>query len=976
MWLDIAYFFRALYASAGDGGTNVPKIYGIFTMYDNEQATEMKNTVRAANCYGALLEYNFFNHTDTTYSMTFPSGLEVSEIKDPPFDYTLFVSRSGKNPAVRFNKPDGTFDERGLNQMVALNIFADVSGDSDGMKDAIRTDWYGHDGYRQLKQVREGETATMVRCMASFGLTAVWYPKYRIATGASCLIGKRLCESWLKTHNEVVSTRKRGRDAGEALIERHLEKLTSPPDETPLRHAIDELLSSARRQLPQAKKSREFERKLRGYPRGEPFRDRFDRGRDYYALMEQLAPICQQHLVDEVWALYREQLNLLDFGQDYGLGDIETFFLALDGALEELMKECPTSLPKLDLDELDFSPMRRAEQNTRLWLVGLREKSVKQHQDQIVKKYIEKVNQTYVLMRNYFLRPILEELRQLLGFAVQAEKEHELEERKTIQTSLDIIKKNLRDLEKQFDGDLRDSIDVPKQINVAIVANNNNNSLEEDMKRLAYKIDAANARRDLLGDRNPAEFLDQEYENINIQVKEVYRRYSLAQIDGFQVVNKALEMMGKSRSNPIEAVARRSTPCQTFNQLYKPLYPPTPPTMISGLDPSGNSLSELQVELRGEGHAFERISTTSVDHLLFFYNEEAGFAIDDLESHKMLYTRYREDPGPYGHLTRQDSVYFDIEFSVRKKRLERWLASLAILVPAIRRFKPDAFAQVLRQGSLQEIRYVYSIGGGIDGEMYLLDDTEGIETLAKHEKIAAYQWFIYHIHKSLITLTRDYVQALINDLIDELPRKDRNKTRNQFQAFLDEVYAVIWSELPEYEDPGVPTQRRFMAEEQEPAGDSGRREPVSPEPTTQQQTTQQPLRETVDDRVAEPATSPLDDLERIRQNVGTQPDLTGSDEEDEMEEEDPYHDQESDFPNGDMVGVHEPDPDLEPFSQLPDDTDDDTEPDSDRWSTFEEPPDAEEEEEPSGGDLFAALDAKQEKSKSKVTAEKSPIDES
>ncbi len=91
------------------------KLYGLFTMFDNEQATDLRNIVRAANCYGALHEYNYHNHIDTSYSMTFPSGHVADNIRDPPFDYCLFASRTGRNSAVRLNKPDGSFDEKGLN---------------------------------------------------------------------------------------------------------------------------------------------------------------------------------------------------------------------------------------------------------------------------------------------------------------------------------------------------------------------------------------------------------------------------------------------------------------------------------------------------------------------------------------------------------------------------------------------------------------------------------------------------------------------------------------------------------------------------------------------------------------------------------------------------------------------------------------------------------------------------------------------
>ena len=40
----------------------------------------------------------------------------------------------------------------------------------------------------------------MVRCLASFGLTAVWYPKYRIASAAACFASKALCTNLKAKH--------------------------------------------------------------------------------------------------------------------------------------------------------------------------------------------------------------------------------------------------------------------------------------------------------------------------------------------------------------------------------------------------------------------------------------------------------------------------------------------------------------------------------------------------------------------------------------------------------------------------------------------------------------------------------------------------------------------------------------------------------------------------------------------------------
>lgn len=800
MWIDIAYFFRSLFATTGKG-SSAPKLYGIFTMFDKEQATNLRNQVRTANCYGALHEYNFYNHIDTSYSMVLPTGHEILEIKDPPFDYTLFESRSGKNSSIRFNKPDGSFDEEGLNQMVALNLFADVSGDSDGMKNAIRTDWYGHDGYRQIKPRRDGETNVMVRCMASFGLTAVWYPKYRIATGAACLIGQKLCENWLGSHQDNIKIKEKGSEKCNAIIEKHIDRLTSPPSDSPIKRELDALLVQARRQFPNAKSARDFENMMRNFPHGASFHNKFDKGKDYCNLIEQLAPDCRQAMIKEITSVFKEQLNMLTFNEGYGMGDVHSYFKALDHALEKYLEHCPARFPILSLDSLDFSKLRAAEENMGLKLVGLQKKSTEQHQNQLIKTYTQIIEQMYFDLRNHYLRPIIEDMRMELGFLLENEDKDEMDERKTIQSILHSINQNLRELIEQFKADYREAVDVPKQINVAIVANNPDNLVEVDMKRLAYLLNASEADGDLLEDRSLSDFLSKADEAVHVQMKEVYRRYALAKIEDLHVVSKAQEMLNQTRSSPIEAVARRATPCQTFNNLYQELHIPTAPNMISGQDTSGNVLKELKVNLSQEGHEFARIGSTTVDHLLFFYTEEAGFAVNDLESFRMLHARYNEKPGPYGHLTRHDARYYDLELAIKKKQLDLWMTGLCELTPLICRYKPAIFDHVLRDGGTDEARYVYAIDGGLGSEVYLQGDPEGVITIAQQENTPAYQWFMHHINSGFRLAEETFVNRLVNEVLDSTPRNKRESRRKFFKEFLHDVFSEIWLQTPDFVDP-------------------------------------------------------------------------------------------------------------------------------------------------------------------------------
>ena len=328
MVIDVAYYIRHIIGSAttttdGDvAGAANPNVYGIFTMYGPNQAEDAVNKVRSANCYGTLWELNFYNHTETTYNTTFPGDVNIKEVKDPPFDYMMFVSRSGKEQNVEFTTPDGRFDEEGLNQMVSLNLFADVVGDVGGEKKAIRADWWGHDEFRQPKPVRSGETPLMVRSLASFGLTAVWYPKYRIATAAACRIGSNLCTSWLRPCENALPIEDAAQKAWDALLDTNVDRLTSPDVGQPLRTQIEELLSQAQRFFERSSSADSLERMMRAYPQGEGFTHRFSKNGQYHELIDKQTPLFRDALKKALWDMFRNQVNRIDFEGQYTLGQL------------------------------------------------------------------------------------------------------------------------------------------------------------------------------------------------------------------------------------------------------------------------------------------------------------------------------------------------------------------------------------------------------------------------------------------------------------------------------------------------------------------------------------------------------------------------------------------------------------------------------------------------------------------------------
>ena len=242
-------------------------------------------------------------------------------MREKPFDYTLFVSPSGKDPSKQFATEAGDFDEDGFNLMVALNLFAESAADTGGVKDAIRTNYTAHGHFGALKLVKQGEISTMIRYMASFGLTAVWYPKYRIASAAACSISNKLCEKWLKSHVPQAVTVKDAETEWDNILSANMDTLISPEGQPSITGQIDALLANARRQwLNTEISSDRLSQSMENFPSDDSFRQKFEQGGGYVELMNMQASECQNAFRDAIEQTLTNQLGSIDFEGTRGLG--------------------------------------------------------------------------------------------------------------------------------------------------------------------------------------------------------------------------------------------------------------------------------------------------------------------------------------------------------------------------------------------------------------------------------------------------------------------------------------------------------------------------------------------------------------------------------------------------------------------------------------------------------------------------------
>ena len=411
--------------------------------------------------------------------------------------------------------------------------------------------------------------------------------------------------------------------------------------------------------------------------------------------------------------------------------------------------------------------------------------AVKAHQKDIVEQYCSLINKCKRSVRNHFLIPILQEIRAELGFGVIPINEDEPNRRRTIKERLNQIEGNLNRCIQEFANGYNEAIDPPSSECVRIVANNPENQIEVDAVTLSHQISQSDEGIALLGAESMAAFLLKEQEDIVAQMTETYRQLSLNQIQVDDVVTKAQELLN-SESADIENLASRSNPYQTFTPTYVPFVVADSPNIIFGK--SDGVLADLNNSLSGRGFSF-RESPSSVDHLLFFYHEEAGFALDDLLSHDRLAGRYRSSPGEYGHSTHQDPDFYNLELYDKMQKLQDWCRALGKIVPEIcHRIDPNAFSGVFYQ---TQNGYVYEYNlDGLTERLGLQNDPGGIRRLSQRRNENEYNQFMRKVQSCFANLYRSQIEQLIDSLLRQIQDNDEHRKISQFfRKFLDEIYS-------------------------------------------------------------------------------------------------------------------------------------------------------------------------------------------
>jgi len=181
---------------------SVDAVYGVFTALASNQVAQEGMEARAANCYTAVreLNYHYYRPARDTHSLVLPDGERPVPVDTIPYD-NLYILTPRTIWGRDLLDNDGNFDHDALLQMIALNLFLDVSIGTQEIKDSIRTD------YRTLiASPGQPDYNGNPRAYCSFGTAAASIPRYRLAFAAACRIAMRFFEEWFRSdykHSDV-----------------------------------------------------------------------------------------------------------------------------------------------------------------------------------------------------------------------------------------------------------------------------------------------------------------------------------------------------------------------------------------------------------------------------------------------------------------------------------------------------------------------------------------------------------------------------------------------------------------------------------------------------------------------------------------------------------------------------------------------------------------------------------------------------
>ncbi|MBU1487694.1 tubulin-like doman-containing protein [bacterium] len=792
MLIDVAYYLRHLFGlwAANYANRLSTNIQGIFTILDEKLLSRggfADVDKWTANCWASILEVDFYSHPSSMFEVDFPDGVKVRS-NDTPLDYGYLLSCTGQGGT--FWKQDGKEpDLDGLNHMVAMVLFTEAIGGLYGKKEEIRTDFRG---FANAGVPNKNEHTPV---FASCGISAIWYPKYRISESAACQIVNEICLKWQGDPDNIDRTKieEEAKTVWSRILNESMSILTRKPGgsiEGQIKEKFDnqrsKLMTTPIRSILEDIDIERLTLKLKE----EEENDRI--------ITNQLAVFKKNF----AGALEEAVLNRIEMSKN--LSDVDYFLEILDKEAEKVLAGLPPRYPIIApfyLEEL--------ERKTKVspWAsLSLKGKEIsKQKREEIFNQCYHYLVGTLKNIRDFRARQVLNNVREILGVgvlpSVTEDKTVSIRTLKQYLTDITIklgfcTSKLLKQSEQAAKGILREQ-------SVEIIANNERNDVLEDIKVLKGKLTSLGAQgwNQILSEvftitegevsrkESLHEFLRYADNEIILRLVGPFQRAGLELIEGFNI---AADVQKKMDRATLVLVAKRALPylglCGDLVNLHRP------PNFLCGNDEvSMTNIKSLET-LLSDPSSQNRISfgktirTPEVDHLLIFYTEQGLLHMDEnLTTSSLFQNKYKKVAAKdlYElHSRKGGRIHFDVTVE-RRKREARKLLRIAKELFSSRDGKSSEVFEATKEGFI--LRYIDSIGI----HSTWLIDRQGIEVITEDEHV--FELFKDKVTKKIFEVGKEEIRNRVNDRITFLEKAEGQEAARKEAEYYKEVILEYFS---------------------------------------------------------------------------------------------------------------------------------------------------------------------------------------
>ncbi len=766
-------------------------VYGIFTVADLDTA---ENRTYAANTYAALAELDYYFHDESVYNVRFPESVDTANLANTnPYRWVDLVSRSSSEPDVHFRVPSGLQD---LHATIALNLFCNVVTPMMMERTSKWSDYPNqHPNFSKLNQLGH------VHRLNTFGISAFWFPKHRIAQGVAAKLGLLFCERNLQSS-----------ETGDLHVEKEVQQEMSQLWPTLLNNLLfdnslgedpkNDITKTLNANKSQILASKNIEHALLHLPLERPLTKEYEPEGKFTKLIQgRLLSFGKQ--LDEKIASLQNRLahKSIAFKQQ--------FTQKLHDYFSGWLASAPSSHPTFTaLQEVKFylRVLQQIEGDFFLKHLNIPEKARKKMIERVLKiaeqEYVKKLEK----LRDFLVREKVEALLKRIhptdGHFTQALDTHD-----KIAFARDAFQKALDESHRPTENQ---NVKILLSVRAPTLRDRMKLEIEKIYTSISSKLSEAEWSRlqkafcqkpttEGDGEYTMHDFLEKNKEYIFDQLNSVFQREALRQMQNINVAELVCDPQHVTEGD-LNQQAKQSEAFLEFAPPFrdKPRPTVTPTIIAAGSKEDAESVRKRSTKLT---NAFKLTVPTGFEHLLIFFREEPLFTLEDTSLHynkRRLYEeilQQRAIAGRDGSLqlhaiglhTDQNTLRFDASYFLNVKILkERYQFACE--------FFPEKIFEVIEDVA----RFVYH--DEMNHTRFCRADSFELEfhEFAHSTRSSAREAFYKRMTQTFNEFGEDEIKRKLKEFMDTLMRKQPNMTHAEQDLEREKRLRVIKDFIPKF----------------------------------------------------------------------------------------------------------------------------------------------------------------------------------